>query len=263
LTLLLRLIALYARPLLEAGMVYAAIPPLFGVPMGKDKYKYFVDKKDYYQYIQKKFSTDNVLTDINGKAMSTKSIVDLLDRTDNYISVLESTATNYAIDPCLLESILINKDLTPKKFKSAIEKQYRFMNVRTENGITVLDGLAGNKAHLVFLTPRLLSACGMVMSYLNANEPYYRLNGEVVSLYGLRIAFGKYEPSHLQRFKGLGEMNAKMLGISTLRPDGDRLLVRYTFEDINREINEMRKLNDNKELLLKGIGKIPRQDILG
>ena len=263
LTLLLRLIALYARPLLEAGMVYAAIPPLFGVPIGRDKYKYFVDKKDYYQYIQKKFSVDNVLTDLNDKPMTTKSITDLLDRTDNYISVLESTASNYAIDPFLLETILINKDLAPKKFKSVIEKQYRFMKVRTENGITVLDGLAGNKAHFIYLTPRLLAACGMVLSYLNANEPYFKLNGEVVSLYGLRLAFSKYEPAHLQRFKGLGEMNPRMLGVSTLRPDGERLLVRYTFEDINREINEMRKLNDSKDLLLKGIGKLPRQDILG
>jgi hypothetical protein len=58
-------------------------------------------------------------------------------------------------------------------------------------------------------------------------------------------------------------MNPKMLGVSTLRPDGERLLVRYTFEDINREIIEMRKLNDSKDLLLKGIGKLPRQDILG
>lgn len=263
LTLLLRLIALYARPLLEAGMVYAAIPPLFGVPIGKDKYKYFVDKKDYYQYIQKKFSTDNVLTDLNGKSMTTKNITDLLDRTDNYISVLESTASNYAIDPYLLETILINKDLSQKKFKSVIEKQYRFMKVHTENGITVLDGLAGNKAHYIYLTPRLLAACGMVLSYLNANETYFNLNGQVVSLYGLRLAFSKYEPAHLQRFKGLGEMNPKMLGVSTLRPDGDRMLVRYTFEDINREIVEMRKLNDSKDLLLKGIGKLPRQDILG
>ena len=132
------------------------------------------------------------------------------------------------------------------------------MNVRTENGITVLDGLAGNKAHYVYLTPRLLAACGMVLSYLNTSESYLNLNGEVVSLYGLRLAFSKYEPPHLQRFKGLGEMNPKMLGVSTLRPDGERLLVRYTFEDINREIIEMRKLNDNKDLLLKGIGTAKR-----
>ena len=260
LTLLLRLFAMYARPLVEAGMVYAAIPPLFGIPIGKDKYKYFTDKADYVQYVQKKFSTENVLTDSIGKTLTTAKITNILINTDNYVSVLESTAANYAIDPFLLECILINKDNTAKKFKAAIEKQFRFMQVRTENGITVLDGLAGNKAHTVYLTQHLIDECRIVSRYLNANDPYYTLNGQVVSLYGLRLAFAKYEPPHLLRFKGLGEMNPKMLGVSTLRPDGERLLVRYTYDDINKEINEMRKINSSKDVLLKGLN-VKRQDI--
>ena len=65
--------------------------------------------------------------------------------------------------------------------------------------------------------------------------------------------FEKYIPSGLSRFKGLGEMNADELGRSTLRPDGDRQLIRYTVEDIESQIQEMRYINSNKDTLLNDI----------
>ena len=65
--------------------------------------------------------------------------------------------------------------------------------------------------------------------------------------------FNSFIPPKLSRFKGLGEMDAKMLGPSTLRPDGDRLLVRYTFEDVEKELEYMRYINSNKDMLLSDI----------
>ena len=47
-------------------------------------------------------------------------------------------------------------------------------------------------------------------------------------------------------------MNAKEIGISTLSPD-NRILLRYTTEDIDKEIEEMRKVNDDKYTLIKDI----------
>lgn len=253
LTLLLRLFALYARPLVEAGMVYAAIPPLYGIPMGKNDYKYFIDKTDYIKFIQQKFSSQNKLTDIKGKALAPKDIVAILGRTEYYAGILESTAANYAMDPFLLECILINQGASFQTFKKNIQKQYRFMEVTQTKGAYVLDGLAADKKHTVFVDNRLLSQCTLLSKYLRENQNYYALNDQMVSLYGLRLAFSKYEPPSLSRFKGLGEMDQEMLAKSTLRPDGDRFLIRYTFKDIERELREMRAINSSKDVLLKDL----------
>ena len=63
--------------------------------------------------------------------------------------------------------------------------------------------------------------------------------------------FNRFVPNKLSRFKGLGEMDADMLGVSTLRPDGDRLLVQYTVQDVEDELRQMRYINSHKDELIK------------
>ena len=84
----------------------------------------------------------------------------------------------------------------------------------------------------------------------NANEVYI-MNDKPATLCDIMSKFEDFKPPRLLRFKGLGEMNPDMLGLSTLRPDGDRTLVQYTVEDVHKEIEEMRYINSNKDLLLK------------
>ena len=64
--------------------------------------------------------------------------------------------------------------------------------------------------------------------------------------------FNKFIPAKLSRFKGLGEMDEAMLGDSTLNFD-NRTLIRYNFDDIVKNLEEMRYINDNKSLLLNDI----------
>ena len=51
----------------------------------------------------------------------------------------------------------------------------------------------------------------------------------------------------------LGEMNPSELAISTVHPDYNRTLIRYTTEDIEREINEIRRIDSNMKELLEDI----------
>jgi hypothetical protein len=50
----------------------------------------------------------------------------------------------------------------------------------------------------------------------------------------------------------LGSLNDIEIGVSTLNPQ-NRKLLRYTTEDITREIEEMRKVNDDKFTLIKDV----------
>ena len=64
----------------------------------------------------------------------------------------------------------------------------------------------------------------------------------------------------LQRYKGLGEQNPQQLGVSALRPDGDRSLIRYTIESAKEEIETIRRIDSSMASLLRDV-KITKADI--
>ena len=250
-TLVLRFLAMYCKPLVMAGRVFAALPPLYGIPELKG-YRFFTDKLDFVKYIQKEFSKSYEIKTIKGTVLTQKEVTRVLYNNSDYTVELEKVANTYAIDPFLLETILVNRKLPFAKFKSTIKKNFRFISDCEQNGSTiVIKGVANEKYHEVFVNTHLYNECSEVIKYIDNSENEYILNNKVVSLYTVMSEFNRFMPPKLARFKGLGEMNPKMLGSSTLRPDGDRLLVQYTFDDFEKELEEMRYINSNKDLLLK------------
>ena len=249
-TLWLRFFMMYCAPLVEAGRVFAALPPLYAIPE-KHGYKYFGNKLDFIKYIQKEFSKSCEIKSIKGDKLTTGEITRLLYNNSDYTSELEKISSNHAIDPYLLEEILVNRKLPFPKFKNAITKKYRFLECEKNGDTIILTGVANEKFHKVFVNKTLISECKDVIPFIDGSNHEYLLNDTLVSLYTIMNMFEGFKPPRLARFKGLGEMNPDMLGLSTLRPDGDRTLVQYTVEAIENEINEMRYINSNKDLLLK------------
>lgn len=249
-TLVLRFLAVYCKPLVMAGRVYAALPPLYGIPEKKG-YRFFTDKLDFVKYIQKEFSKAYTIKTIKNKDLTPKEVTRLLYNNADYVAELDKVANTYAIDSYLLEEIIVNRKQPFAKFKSAIKKKFRFLELEQNGNMIIIKGVANEKYHEVFVNDRLFAECKDVIPYIDGSEHEYILNGQVVSLYTVMREFNSFMPPRLARFKGLGEMDPAMLGPSTLRPDGDRLLVQYTFENFEKELEEMRYINSNKDLLLK------------
>jgi len=249
-TLVLRFLAMYCKPLVMAGRVYAALPPLYGIPEKKG-YRFFTDKLDFVKFIQKEFSKAYIIKTIKNKDLSPKEVTRLLYNNADYVAELDKIANTYAIDSYLLEEILVNRKLPFTKFKSTIKKKFRFLELEQNGNIVIIKGVANEKYHEVFVTERLFAECKDIIPYIDNSDNEYILNGQAVSLYTVMHEFNRFMPPKLDRFKGLGEMDPAMLGPSTLRPDGDRLLVQYTFENFEKELEEMRYINSNKDLLLK------------
>ena len=249
-TLWLNFFMMYCAPLVQAGRVFAALPPLYAIPE-KNGYRYFGNMLDFVKFIQKEFSKNYELKNARGVVLKTSDVVKILYNNTDYVSELERVSTNHAIDPYLLEDILSDRKLAFAKFKTALLKKYRFLELSKSGDTIVISGVANEKYHKIFLTDSLIKECASVVKYIDGSDHAYIMNGEPVTLYTLMRVFESFKPNKLFRFKGLGEMNADMLGISTLRPDGDRNLVQYTVEDIAEELEEHRRLNSNKNLLLK------------
>jgi DNA gyrase subunit B len=252
-TLLLKMFLVYYRPLVEEGRVYGAVPPLYSLMKGKERI-FLTDKLAYIKYIYSKFSTKNEVLNHKGKKIPTKELNNILYDNSNYVQNLEIVSENYAIDPYLLEYTLSIRNNDYRTIKRLINKRYKFLDVKHDNGIIVFDGLADDKIQTVIWNQQMMNACSEIIPNIdNCPEPYFVINGTTCSLYGLLKIFEKYTPSSIQRYKGLGEMSAYELKISTLHPKYDRTLIRYTTDNIEKELEEIREIESNKSLLLKGI----------
>jgi len=250
--LLLKMFLVYYKPLIESGRLYGAVPPLYGVNI-RGKYTYFTSKLDFIKYIESRFGAENKVFDHTNKQMNTKELNGVLYRNSNYTRDINIVSKTYAIDPYLLEYAISLRNLPFEKLKKAVKARYRFLDVRRENGIIIFDGLVGEKYHTVIFSENLINACSILFNYIDKADDFYYINGEKTSLFGLMEKFESYKPANVTRYKGLGEMNPKQLRESTLHPDCDRTLLRYTTNNIKKEIEEIREIECNKSLLLKGV----------
>lgn len=251
--LLLKMFLIYFRPLIEAGRVYAAQPPLYGTVINK-KQVYFTDMKEYISFLMDSFYKQNTIKTTSGKVIPKEDLIHLMFINANYVAMLEAISTTFAVNPFLLEYML---NLQGDKFSTIrknIKQVDRYLDLEERNGSIVLTGLYDDKIHTVIFNEFLYDNCKGIKQFLDASpEEYFNVNGTNISLYGLMKMYDSYRPSSIQRFKGLGEMDPNQLKESTLHPDYNRHLIRFTTADIEKEIQAIRKIESNKSLLLKGV----------
>ena len=260
--LLLKMVLVYMLPLLEAGRVYAAIPPLYGVNI-KNEYKYFIDRLDFIKYNEKYFSKKYKIFDLTGKKLSSSEIIDILYRNIEYIDDLKSVADKYAINYNLLETVCANIDKPLSKLKMIIKRQYRFMDIYKMNGLNVIKGLVDGKSQLIILNDEFMESIPKIVYNIKQNKSilFQLENGAQISLYDLLDLYSKTQPKDITRYKGLGEMDPNQLKLSTLHPDSDRTLIRYTVEDAKAEIEKIKYFDKNKYELIKD-KTISKMDLL-
>lgn len=240
--------------------VYIANPPLYGIPIAKGKMKFFADNMEYVEYVESVFCKDNVIANSNKKQLTKSEIVKFLYRNIDYLKYINHIANTFAIDPKFLEVLLYNKDLSFSKFKSTIEKAYGYTTVTKENGVVMIHGLVGSLYQTVFFNDRLLAECAPIIDLIDRSDKFYYLNGKKSTIYDVMFTFSECEPSGMTRYKGLGEMDPKLLGQSTVLPGMGRTLRRYTTDDVKKEMKYINSLQSDKSVFTKGV-KIRREDI--
>jgi len=98
----------YFPKFIEAGKVYAAVPPLFGLYQGGKVVQYFTDNNEVSRYVKDQFTKRYELRDKDtGKKLTSNDIIKLFSTNLDYVELLENTAKIVAVHPKLLEDILI------------------------------------------------------------------------------------------------------------------------------------------------------------
>lgn len=261
--------------LVEAGMVYKAVPPLYGITKGKGKNKkheYFTERIDFAKYMQKQFYNTHSVADDHKTAITPIRFTNILMQNDDYVYEMDQIANRYKIDPNLLEQLLfMNHDQCSfSKIKKQLTSSYRFLkdeNITKEGSTIKIKGLVNKTVQTVFYNERFIADCKDIIPYIdnavkNGNRSFF-LDGVQVGLYSLVSAVEATSSVGLNRYKGLGEMDGKQLGESALRPDSNRTLIRYTVDDIAQDIQIIRMYESNKKLILEKIDVVNRIDLIG
>lgn len=150
-SLLLRLFLMYMPQVLEAGKVYAAVPPLFGFKQGKHM-KYFTDNQDLAKYGQSMFMKNHTLLDNKKKPISQKEIIKIFTLNMDYTRNIDILANTLAVNPLLLETVLFEIakviDFDMKKQVSMAMAQVRELEAITNDdpGVKTLMDSAINAA---------------------------------------------------------------------------------------------------------------------
>ena len=259
-SLLLRFFMLYMLPLIEHGRLYRAVPPLYSIKTNKNNTTYFTDKKEFILWRQGAFIKKYQICDEKGKKFTSNELSNILITNVDYAIDMKILSDTYSVHPYLLELVLSNLDKSVSQLSKIVKSKYRFVDVEKKNGILICKGEIDYQHYTMFITDEFMNAASNVLNYIKLARPYYLVNGQPVTLYGLMSLFDNELPSSLTRYKGLGEQDDHQLAVSALRPDGDRTLIRYTIEDAKREIESIRYYESNKYDLIKN-ASVTRFDI--
>ena len=248
--------------MIENGRVYKAIPPLFMIKSGGKK-KYFTENSDLVEFNQaefiKKYKVENKNGEIKGRHLKEFFIVNA-----DYKYEIDTCAANHALSSKILELVLMAHiaGKTGKALEKEFKSNYRFIKFRNVNGIDVIE-ISEDHLYTVYMTDEFISDCKDALKAILANDEYiYKLNGENAILYDIMNVYEAISPTGLSRFKGLGEMDADELGVSTILPE-ERTLIRYTVDNVKEEVATIRELEANKRRLLEMASEINRKDLIG
>ena len=258
--------------LVESGRVYKAIPPLYGIPLGKNKTQYFADRVDYVKYMQREFYKKNSVTDLKGKVIEPAIFSRLLIENADYIYDFSTIMERYKLNPVLLE-IVLSSYIKGDKFETLrkrIVNEFRFINNdnitndKKTNTIKI-KGLINGRIETLFYNQRFIEDCESIIEpirkAIKENHMEFLINGQKKGLYEL-VSAAMESQNSVARFKGLGEMNANQLKESTMNPD-TRTLIQYTVDDINETMKIIRQYDSNKKMILQKVGSVNREDLIG
>ena len=264
--LLLRMFVMYFPQMIEAGMVYKAIPPLYSIKQGQ-RTKYFTEQIDIVRYIQKLFLQKYKMFNLKKVPLQNKEVTIFFMKNTDYLYYLDRLANTYAVEPFLLEMVLnhyvLNKDkIVLNKLQKEIKSVYRFMDANKVKDSIIVEGVIA-KSNIIIINDKFISDCEHLLNIIRSNDSlYYLINGEKKSIYQIMQLYNNAYPSSVQRYKGLGEMDREELAESTLYPGSDRTLVRYTLEDAKEEIEAIREYESNTEKILSLVDNVTRDDLL-
>ncbi len=239
------------------GYVYIAQPPLYKIKKGKTE-RYIKDEREMNRYLMKKATEDvSVTVKLTGETIEGKDLTALLERMvefNGYYLKLERRLKERGIVDVMLEAlsgregllqqegrklhgIFANRELLGKINRALVEAEYNSeLTSDEEHGlseikITLTNGSAVLIDWELATHVEFQRATELYKSFAQINRPPFVIKEgasetEVESREDMlnHILAAAKKDLHIQRYKGLGEMNPEQLWETTMDPEKRTLL---------------------------------------
>jgi DNA gyrase subunit B len=247
-------------PLIENGFVYIGQPPLYRLGRGK-KEKYFIDDEALNSYLYEQASKFIRIKPENGDEITQESMVELLQKLtffERITAYMERLNIPEQMTVFLLKNDVHSADqFEDKAFLESLLEEVKDLDATVGNirpcrwrpSCYEVDIAFQGQSHMMTtLGPNIpliveyrhgLELYKQVKQYLKDTFTVIRISGtgqekeftaenwhEVIKV----VREETFRGSHLQRYKGLGEMNPEQLWDTTMNPE-NRTLLQVRIED--------------------------------
>ncbi|PLX50743.1 MAG: DNA topoisomerase (ATP-hydrolyzing) subunit B [Desulfobulbaceae bacterium] len=242
--------------LVENGFIYIAQPPLYRLVRGK-KETYFADEMELNEYLFQQAS-DNIRVEINNseEIITKEDLVALLKNLSLYRRLLDYLQRlnlwEEVVDLFLREDITSADQFDDEAFVQHLHNTMQDMNITVGNirpcrwkpSCYEFDAAMKDKAHVFFTVGPQIPLINEYRTAIGLYPDIKRYFGQTFTLHInerqlqvvnwdellTTIRAESFRGSHLQRYKGLGEMNPEQLWDTTMDPT-NRILLQVDIKD--------------------------------
>ena len=239
-------------PLISSGCLYIAQPPLYKAKKGSSE-TYLKDDDDLDNYLINSGIDESILTLGSGETISSNDLLNIIDKSRNFRSLINRLPSRYNAD--LVEAAALSGafDQSKEIDKSILDDLSERLTLKynddesgwdaeydSNNGLTIKRQIRGVYETLTLGPGIFRSADALRLSDLSLDIiKYFPLKDSSKNIfersgrsYSVKSPCDLVESVlsegrkglQIQRYKGLGEMNADQLWDTTLDPDSRRLL---------------------------------------
>lgn len=270
----------YMRPIIEEGLLYKVMAPLYKVNDGKKEDTYVVRRSEiteiFYKNVIKAYDVDLLQgagynkTAIVKESLNKSGLFELLSDLKNYRSDLQFAADDAGkLDMRFMECVLsllgivgglsgtveanvLNEILFNQKFiKSFMSKlQMFYPEVKLEGNH--LYGPVNGRYASMSINPRLLKNATKLFPIYDRYGYKIQIQNKsseekrCVSLIEFLNLTSRYEPTIRDRYKGLGEMDVADIK-KTVIDINTRMSIQFTVDDVRNELEVFNKLLSDKK----------------
>jgi DNA gyrase subunit B len=255
-TLLLTFFYRQMQPLVEAGYVYIAQPPLYRLGRGKNE-RYFADDEELNQFLFEQASSSmSIRQGKKGKEITGGDMVTVLKKLSGYLRIIQylermgiwEAMTTFLLDNSVTSAAQFADEKIVDDLRDHLQNQNFILGTirpcQWKPSCYEFDAAYRDKAHMMVtigpqipLIPEyhsLVKLYPMVKDLITGEYIIENKGQQVVAedwkeLLDL-VRKESFKGSHLQRYKGLGEMNPEQLWDTTMDPT-KRVMLQVKIED--------------------------------
>ena len=258
-TLLLTFFYRQMLPLVEAGYVYIAQPPLYRLGRGKNE-QYFADDEELNQFLFKQASMAmSIKQGKQGEEITGENMITVLRQLSGYLRIIQylervgiwEAMTTFLLDNSVTSADQFADEKIVNDLRNHLQKQAFVLGTTRpcswKPSCYEFDAAYKDKAHLMVTVgpqiPLIPEYHALVKLYpqikeLIVGEYTIEIKGQQVAVKDWKellevVRKESFKGSHLQRYKGLGEMNPEQLWETTMDPT-KRIMLQVKIEDEGR-----------------------------